>query len=81
MTVLIKVWNTLHMILGLEYPKSAANYVEINLTVEKWTKIIHFMYLKVLLHVIMFPIAISSFYRYFAMDLGSNAFELPFPVW
>lgn len=72
--------NLFHMILGQEYP-AAANYVEINLTAENWTKIIHFVYMKVILHVNMIPKAILSFYLYFATDFGNDAFQLPFAVW
>lgn len=73
--------KTFHVISGLKYPASAENYVEINEQVEKWTKIIHFVYLKVNLHMIVIPKAILSFYLYFSMDAGRDAFELPYAVW
>lgn len=69
------------MISGLEHPTSTANYVKINLTAEKWAKIIYFVYLKVLLQAIMIPKLVFCFYLYFTTDKGNDAFELPFLSW
>lgn len=49
--------------------------------VEKWSEIIYFIVMRVLLPALMIPKFIISFIGYFAMDMGGDAFELPFPVW
>lgn len=69
------------ILVGLKSPASKANYAEIDLQTQKWTKIIHFVFIKVFLYAIVFQKLIFCFYLYYATDLGSEAFELPFPFW
>ena len=66
---------------GLIYPVSAKNYMKINSIVEKWTKIIHFGFIKCLLNAVMTPKLFFSYYLYCATDLKNDAFDLPFPLW
>lgn len=47
----------------------------------KWAKIEDLVIAQVIPVIIMLPKFISSLYTYFATDLGSDAFELTFPIW
>lgn len=57
------------------------NYVEINQKIEKWCKIIELITVKVSPLTVVIPKLITSFFDYFTTDLGSEAFELPTPMW
>lgn len=68
--------------LGLEFPVLKLKYEEMNRLVEKWSDIAYFIIIKVsAFFVYILPKCINSFYGYYATDLGSEAFDLPFPAW
>lgn len=73
--------KNIFFVLGSKNPASKANYMDVNLKVEKWTKIIHFALMRVVLYGVIFPKFIFCFYLFYTTDLGPDAFELPFPVW
>lgn len=67
--------------IGLKHRASTVKYVQINLQVEKWTKIIHFVFLALVIPSTFFSKLFFCFYLYFSTDLGTDSFELPFPFW
>lgn len=72
---------SLSIVLGCEYPDSKDIYGRVNKKNEKWTKMLDFVLLKVTLPGVIMPNFIISYFLYFATDLGSEAFRLPFPKW
>lgn len=56
-------------------------YEETNTFIEKWSKVIHFAFVRVSLPFIAGPYFILSYFQYFINDLGSEAFYLPFLIW
>lgn len=60
---------------------SKINYEEINQKIEKWCKIIDLVTVKVSPFTVVIPKLIISFSKYFATELGNDAFELPNPMW
>lgn len=75
------IFSYLNRILGSKYPGSTANYAKVNLLGEKWSKFVEFSFVKLALNISTFPKFIYCLYQYYAMDLGTDAFELPFPIW
>lgn len=67
-------------ILGSAHPGSKAIYNETNQLIEKWSKIIYFLAVYILLPALMLPKFAISLVCYFVTDMGSDALELPFPV-
>lgn len=69
------------LFLGSTNSISKVKYDEINEFVEKLSKIIYFVVMKV--SVLVFAMPRDSFcsFVYITSDLGPNAFELPFPIW
>lgn len=74
-------YDRINYVSGLKCPASTVNFVEVDLLVEKCTKIINFIFTKIGRYSIMFPKFIYCFYSYYVNDLGAGAFELPFPLW
>lgn len=68
-------------VLGLKYPKSKKMYESTNWLAEVLCKILHFIVVYVVVPAFMAPVTIDSFFKYFAADLGPDAFVLPFPTW
>lgn len=66
---------------GYKNSESKKIYEKINERIEKWTKILYFVWMRGTFPGTMLPNCIISYFLYFATDLGSNAFRLPFPIW
>lgn len=66
---------------GQANPTSKRIYDEANEIIEKCTKIMYFISVKVSWPGVVIPIAIYSFYNYFTTDLGFDAFRMPFAEW
>lgn len=63
------------------YSESKEIYVGIDKTVKQIDKIIVVSAMVFFLPGVMFPKFILSYLAYYTKDLGSEAFELPFPCW
>lgn len=68
-------------ILGLKFGSSKAIYANTNQSVEKVSDILYVVFIKVLLPSVIWPKFVISFVKYFATDLGGDAFDLPLPWW
>ena len=68
-------------ILGLKNPSSKVLYEKTNRSVEKWSKIIFFVMVKITPIAWLLPKVIISLFLYFTTDLGNDALELPSPMW
>lgn len=66
---------------GCEYPASEALFFETNQQVEKFTEIILMLFTKIILHCLVLSKCAVSFGVYFITDVGSDSFQLPFPMW
>ena len=66
---------------GMEMPDSKPKYEKLNENIEKWTGIYFLLAVQVTTPALLMPNFIKSFYLYFATDLESEAFSLPFPIW
>lgn len=66
---------------GMEYPTPEALFQETNQLVEKWSEIMCFLATIVIPTFVCFSMVMLSFFFYFTTDLGSDAFELPVPMW
>lgn len=66
---------------GSQNPASNVIYIEVVDRVEKWSRFIHFVMLKVSIPCFVLPKYIVCFYLYFTTDMGNDAFELPLPIW
>lgn len=69
------------LIAGLQHSALRLDYKNINQKVEKWSKIIVLITMIVVYPSVMFSKFVISFLLYFTMDMGEDAFELPFPYW
>ena len=67
--------------LGLIYPDSERIYRNTNQTVEKWCQFLHLAGVKGSSTAILMFTILIGYGRYFATDLGNDAFELVFPTW
>lgn len=67
--------------LGSRHPASKMIYDKIIENVDKYSRFIHFVLLKITVPCFVLPKYIVCFYLYFATDRGNDAFELPLPVW
>lgn len=66
---------------GLQYPASKALFGKTNRLVEKISKIIFFVIARMSPFCSMLPKLFVCFFEYFVADMGSDSFELPFPMW
>lgn len=64
----------------LDYP-IADGIKESIVQVEKWSRIIYFLMVKVTTVCGMSPKVIVSLYFFYAKDMGRDAFQLPVPMW
>lgn len=55
--------------------------MRVDAKVEKWCKIVHFVFMRIVLYGVTVPKVIFCFYVYYTTDLGTEAFEMPFPFW
>lgn len=79
---LLKYKNILECSIGIEKNDfSRTIYEGTNAFIEKWTKIMNFVFVKVTLTYIAGPYLFLSYFRYFTTDLKSEAFYLPFLLW
>lgn len=67
--------------LGSKRLASKAMYDETNRQIEKWTKIIDVVVVKVTSRFAIIPQIVLCYFLYFTTDLGNDAFELPFAIW
>lgn len=67
--------------LGMEDAASKVIYQKSTQQIGKASRFLHVALLKITVHCMMWPIVIISFAKYFATDLGENAFELPLFGW
>lgn len=68
-------------VLGLKDPASKAVHEETNRRVEKISRILHVATGVVCPQFVVWPKFLGCFAIYFTTDVGSEAFELPFPMW
>lgn len=73
--------NIEYIISGSKNAASTAIYVNIIDKVERLSRFIHIILLKVTVPCSIVPKFIVCFYLYFTTDKGNDAFELPFPIW
>lgn len=66
---------------GQTNPTSKRIYDETNEKIEKFTKTIYFVYIRLTIPGVVLPTAIISYFNYFTTDMGNDAFRLPFPDW
>lgn len=66
---------------GSQNLESKKIYDEIIDLMEKLDRFIYFVMLNVTLPSLVFPKYIVCYYIYFTTDMGTDAFELPLPVW
>lgn len=71
----------IELILGVENPASEKSFDQINEKFEKCTRIIHFLCIKVSFPAGMIPNFVISYFNYFKMEMGEEAFRLPYPEW
>lgn len=67
-----------------EYPVSKAVYDKTYQQIEKWTRIVYFVFAKVFPPAFALPKCIASLYFYVTTDSDANdsdALELPMPMW
>lgn len=79
----ISVVNTnivLHF-LGSKYSKSDSSFSQTNEQIERLSEIIFTVSVKVILQLMMLPKIFVSFAVYLITNAGSDAFQLPFPMW
>lgn len=81
-----KIFNHTHsskfaIISGQNDPKSMALFSKTNQQVERFSEIIYMLGMKVILQCVMLPKIIVSYAIYFITDSGSDAFQLPIPLW
>lgn len=69
------------MVLGLENPTSKVIYVETDQRVEKICQILDVVMVHVLPQCLIWPTFVMSFVIYFTTNFGSDAFQLPIPLW
>lgn len=65
----------------MEDPEALSTYLKLDERIEIWSNLFHFLVVQVTVPLVIMPKFLISFYLYFATDLGSEAFNLPFPVW
>lgn len=68
-------------ILGLKYSPSSSIFRKVIRFEQKLSNIIFFILVKVIPVFVCTPVVISAFLKYFATDLGTDAFELIYPMW
>lgn len=56
-------------------------YNETDRQIEKWSKIVYIVIAQTTPACFILPIFVYSLIEYFTTDLGTDAFELPLPVW
>lgn len=66
---------------GFQYPESKTIYMKTIHHVEKWSEFIYFVTVKVTPVFLVLPNTIVCYCRYFATDLGNDAFDLLNPMW
>lgn len=66
---------------GMENPSSKSIYEKANERIEKITEFIFFVSVKVSPIFIMIPYFFTSYFFYFTLDLGKEAFRMPYPLW
>lgn len=66
---------------GWQYPGSAKIYIKTHGLVEKLCKIMYFVIVNVTVPGFILPKAFICFVVYFTTNSGSDAFELPLPIW
>lgn len=66
---------------GLKYARSRAIYEDTNRQLEKLSGILYVAFVKVLPQLMIWPTFALSYVKYFATDLGADAFELPLFLW
>lgn len=73
--------SPIKFISGLIYPASMEIHTKTNLLVDKITKIMFFFITWLSVPSFILPKFFGSFFIYFTTDIGSDAFELPLPMW
>lgn len=68
-------------ILGLLHPSSKEIYENAHTFVEKCCSIIFTAFVKITFPSVTIPFLIVCYVLYFTTDIGSDAFQLPFPAW
>lgn len=76
------IFSTIYRVcLGVKNSKSQPIYIKTDQKVEKWIKVVDFVFVKVTPILSTWTAFIVSFFTYFATDLGDSVFELPVPMW
>lgn len=86
-----KTWGLKHYFLGYnwriwpisgsKYPKSERFFLKSSQQVDRLSKIVFIAILKLFLLFAMLPKCIVSFSAYYIMDLKTESFQLPIPMW
>lgn len=62
---------------GATNPFTKAEYIRLNLKIERFSKIVHFVLVKLTTAGILLPISIVTIVNYSIFDLGENSFYMP----
>lgn len=65
----------------MQNPESNGIFSKANQQVEKMSKIIFYVVIKILVHCFMMPRFIISFFIYFTTKSVNDTLELPIPMW
>lgn len=65
----------------MENPKSKIIYTKLSAKIEKWTGFFNILIVYLTVPAIVMPQFITSYYFYFASDLGKESFSLAYPIW
>lgn len=68
-------------LLGLKHAISKTIYEDASRQVENLSGILYVVFVKVFPQVVIWPLFVLSLIKYFATDLGGDAFELPILLW
>lgn len=71
----------MEFILGIKHSASMMIYIDAIDQMDTWSKIVYFFIAKIALNCFIWPKPILLFFLYFTTDVGTDAFELPIPMW
>lgn len=73
--------NSCVRFLGCKFPKPRTFFFKTNAKIERLSKIVFTVVVKIIVQFVMVPKCIVSFAVYLTTDAGSDSFELPIPMW
>lgn len=72
--------NSFSIHLGSNDPQSQAKYHAMNKKIEKMSKLVELLLLKINIPAVMLPVAAISLINYYIYNLGEESFSLPCPL-